>query len=316
MHMRLRRTTAAMGIALAAMAGLTACGDDGSDVDTDAQPTAAATSAAPTPPAENAVTITGVDYGYTLDKPAVDSGTAKITFANGGKDAHMLAIGLIAPGKALKDVVAALQTEGEEDDKAVLPTFADPNAGPFGTPQVLTAGSKTASWVDFKPGSYALVCFFPTPDGKPHFAAGMVNELKVNDAATTAPAPTATGEVTLTEGKLTVPDLSSGKAILKVTNAGTKNHDFTVVAPAPGKTFDQTTALVDSYFQGKAKVEEIAGVFQGGISAIKPGTSAFVEIDLKPGTYFVICTESDQDQGEGGNEHYKLAGEKFEFKVA
>ncbi len=316
MQNKLRRTSAVVGLVLATMSGLAACGDDDTDGDTNAQPSAAATSASPTPPATNEVTITGVDYGYTLDKPAVDSGTAKITFVNGGKDGHMLAIGEIAAGKTLPDVVAALQSESEDDDKAVLPTFDDDNAGPFGTPQVLTPGSKTATWVEFaKPGNYVLVCFFSTPEGKPHFAAGMVNQLVVNATATTAPAPTATAEATLADDKITVPDLSSGKAVIKVTNAGKKNHDFTVVAAALGKTFDLTITAVDTYFQGKAKVDSIAGVFQGGMSAIKPGTSTFLEIDLKPGTYYVICTESDTD--DDGKEHFRLIpGEKVEFKVA
>ena len=313
--MRLRRTTAVAGIVLAAMAGLAACGDDDTDGDTNAQPTAAATSASPTPPVENAVTITGVDYGYTLDKPDVDSGLAKLTFANGGQDAHMLAIGEIAAGKTITDVAAALKSEGEEDDKAAIPGFGSPDAGPFGTPHVLTPGSKTTAWVEFdKPGNYALVCFFPTADGKSHYEVGMINQLVVNPTATTAAAPTPTAEATLAAGKLTIPDLSSGKAVIKVTNAGKKKHDFTIVAPIPGKTLEDTTKVVDNYFQGKAKVAEIAGVFQGGIGAIKPGTSSFVEIDLKPGSYFVICTESDTD-GDG-KEHFRLANEKVEFKVA
>src|SRR5688500_2211118 len=104
MNSTIRRTAATIAMAVIAMTGLSACGDDGNDVDTDAQPTAAATSASPTPPVENAVTITGVDYGYTLDKPAVDSGLAKISFVNGGQDAHMVAIGQIAAGKTLTDV--------------------------------------------------------------------------------------------------------------------------------------------------------------------------------------------------------------------
>ncbi|HVF21093.1 MAG TPA: hypothetical protein VNA14_12750 [Mycobacteriales bacterium] len=308
---RFRRTAAMLAMVVFTTAGLSACGDDDDGANTAATPTAAATSASPI---ENAVTITGVDYGYTLDKPAVDSGSAKISFVNGGQDAHMVAIGQIAAGKTLADVNAALKSEDEKDDEAVLPSFGDEDAGPFGTPQVLSPGSRAATWVDLKPGTYALICFFPTADGKSHYEVGMLNQLVVNATPTTAPAPTPTGEATLADDKLTFPDLSSGKAVLKVTNTGTKTHDFTIVSPAAGKTFDQTIAVVDNYFQGKAKAADLAGVFQGGMSHIKPGTSTFVEIDLRSGTYFVICTESDVD-GDS-KEHFRLNGEKGEFKVA
>lgn len=299
----LRRAAATVSLVIA-VTGLAGCGDDDTDVDTDAAPTTA--------PVENAVTVTGVDYGYTLDKPAVDSGTTKISFVNAGKDAHMLEISQIAPGKTFQAALAALKTEDVKDDAGI---FVETDNYPAGAPQILTPGAKTTAYTDLKAGSYALICFFPTPDGKPHFAAGMIAEFTVNAAATTAAAPTTTGEATLTEGKITIPDLTSGKATLKVTNAGKVAHDFTVVSTPPGKTFDQVLAAVDKYFQGQGKVVDIAGVFHGGLTSMPAGTSGFLELDLPPGTYYVICTESDSDEEEG-KEHFRVGTEKVEFKVA
>jgi len=297
-----------LGLVLAATSGLAACGDDKADVDTAASPSVSSPSASAAP-VENAVTITGVDYGYTLDKPAVDSGTAKIAFVNGGKDAHMLVISQIAPGKTFKDAQAALATQDEKDDEGI---FVETDGYPAGAPQILTPGAKTTTYTNLNAGSYALICFFPTPDGKPHFAAGMLAEFTVNATATTAPAPVATAEATVVEGKITIPDLSSGKATLKVTNAGKSAHDFTVVSTPPGKTFAEVLAAVDKYFQGQGKVADIAGVFHGGLTTLPAGTSGVLELDLPPGTYYVICTEGEGD----GKEHFRVGTEKVEFKVA
>ncbi|HVE64719.1 MAG TPA: hypothetical protein VNB94_13085 [Mycobacteriales bacterium] len=312
----LRRTAASVSIALAVV-GLAGCGDDDDAGAGAGGSSSAATSAAaaPTPPpVENAVTIKGVDYGYVLDKPAVDSGTTKITFANEGKDAHMLVFGAIAAGKTFADAQAVLKTEDEKDDSAVFSNFGgDSKAGPFGTPDILTAGASTTTYTELKPGSYALICFFPTPDGKPHFAAGMLAEFTVNATATTAAAPTTTAEATLADDKITIPDLSSGKATLKVTNTGKKDHNFFLAKIPAGSTLEAQNALVAKYFMGQAKVETLGELFQGGVSALPPGSSAVLELNLSPGTYVVICTESDSD--EDGKEHFVLNGEKAPFTV-
>jgi len=304
----LRRAAVTVSLVLA-IGGLVGCGDDDSDVDAGGS-SSVVTSASPTPaPVENAVAITGVDYGYTLDKPAVDSGLTKIEFINGGKDAHMLVISQITPGKTFKDAQAALVTQDEKDDEGI---FVETDDYPAGAPQILTPGARTTTYTDLKSGSYALICFFPTPDGKAHFAAGMLAEFTVNAAATTAPAPVTTAEATVVEGTITIPDLSSGKAMLKVTNAGKSAHDFTVVSTPPGKTFADILAVVDKYFQGQGKVADIAGVFHGGLTSLPAGTSGVLELDLPPGTYYVICTEGEGD----GKEHFRVGTEKVEFKVA
>lgn len=310
MRTAVRRVAAVAATTLLTLT-LAGCGGDPADTSGSASAPVASASAPAPAPVENVVTITGVDYGYTLDKPAVDSGTTKINFVNAGKDAHMLAVAQMAPGKVLKDVIAALQSEDRKDDEAVLPSAGGDDPGVPGVPEPLSPGAKTATYTELKPGSYALICFFPTPDGRPHFLAGMVNELKVNEAATTMPVPETTAEASLTEGKITLPDLASGQATLKVSNTGKETHNFTVVAPVAGTTFDETLKLVDAYFIGKSKVDSIAGVFQGGLTALQPGASGYLELDLPAGTYYVLCTEGD---GEN-QEHFRVGGEKAEFTV-
>lgn len=288
-------------VAALALTSLAACGDDkkGSGGGDEKKEFA------------NSVSISGVDYGYVLDKQSVKAGRTRIEFKNDGKDMHMLAMAQVKAGKTFDDAKKALESEDEADDATV---FED-TEGPDGAPQILTAGEKTATFPELKAGTYALVCFFQTPDGKPHFIAGMLNQLTVESAAAEAQEVDTTAEATLADGKITLPDLSSGKATLKVSNTGAKSHDLTLVRVPEGKTFDEVLAWVDKYFQGQGKIAEAPGAFPGGMSVIPAGATGYLELDLSPGKYYAICTESADEQSDAPSEHFRNGGEKVEFTV-
>jgi hypothetical protein len=296
------RGGAALIVATLALTALGACGDDKKGSGGGDKPKAF----------ENSVSISGVDYGFIVGKPSVKAGRTRIEFKNDGKDIHMLAMQQIKPGKTFEDAKKALESEDEKDDAA----YFDPDdSGPVGAPQILTSGSKTAAYPDLKAGTYALVCYFSTAEGKPHFLAGMLNKLTVTDDAAEAVEPETDDEVTLAEGKLTIPDLSSGKATLKVRNTGTQDHDFTIARVAEGKTFDDMVAFLDKFFgQEGGKIADMPGGIAGGIGSIPAGSTYFVELDLSPGKYVAICTESTDDEKEQ-TEHFRTAGEKVEFTV-
>ena len=297
------RPTAALALAGLALATLAACGDDkksGSDTGDD-KPKAF----------ENAVSVSGVDYGYVLDKQSVKAGRTRIEFKNDGKDIHMLALAKIKAGKTFDDVKKALESEDEKDDETVV----EDSDGPPNAPQILTAGEKTVTYPVLDEGTYALVCFFfAAEQQKPHFAAGMLNQLTVTADKADDEEPETDGEVTLADGKITLPDLSKGKGTFKVTASGKEDHDFTLVRIADGKTIDDMIAFVDKFFSDQAKLADMPGAIVGGSSAIKTGQSGFVELDLSPGKYYAICTESES--GEDGKEHFRLNNEKVEFTVA
>jgi uncharacterized cupredoxin-like copper-binding protein len=299
-----------------ALTGAVACGDDGST------PKAGATSAKPTTPAASELTVGGVDYGYTLSKPSVPAGHTRLTFTNEGKDMHMLAFGELAAGKTLADAQKALASPDDADDKAVFAHYDEDEPNVSNEPDILTAGAETTTWIEFKkPGTYAMVCFFPVAGEKPrpggpppfHYERGMLNVLTVTEAttpATTLPAPTA--EATMADGKITIPDLSSGKATLKVTNSGTSDHNFFVVGLKDGKTPKDVIAWAAGYFEeGKGTLDTLPGTFNGGIGGVAPGASGILELDLPAGKYAVLCTESTDDD----KDHFDQ-GELVEFTVS
>jgi uncharacterized cupredoxin-like copper-binding protein len=316
LRVNLRKGMLPVVVAVGLAVALTACSekkkDDPAVVASGGSSSAAATTA---PPAEvNAVKIDALDYGYNVGG-TVKSGLTKITFANTGKDFHMLEMAKLKDGKTAADALAALTSDAEADDKA---TFVDPEATIDGKPSILTPGASTTSYAKLEKGAYALICFFPMPDGKTsHFQKGMVAALTVTDEETAMTEPATQGEVVTDDKKLTVPDFSSGKGTYKYTNNGSGTHALLIVQLHDGKTYEDFITWADKYFTGQAKLADRPAETWGGIEATKK--SAFLELNLPPGKYVVLDTESPEDKAEEeGGEYFRDAqgGLRAEFTVA
>ncbi|MCI0420875.1 MAG: cupredoxin domain-containing protein [Acidobacteria bacterium] len=102
-----------------------------------------------------------------------------------------------------------------------------------------------------------LVCF-----GRDGREMAWTNVAAANAVETTV-------DVTLTEYRIDMPvALQAGWTTLRTTNAGKKEHSF------------------------KIKGNELEKKLE---SHLKPGHSATLQVDLKPGTYGVSCPEDDHD---------------------
>jgi hypothetical protein len=304
---RLHRSTALLvGAALV----LTACADKKNH----STPQASSSSTTAPPVAVPAVSVDAIDYGYSVSGTAT-AGVTKITFTNKGQDFHMMGVARLKDGKTVQDFLAALKTDDEADDAAVQ---ADPDETVDGLPSVLTPGASSTTYATLQTGTYALVCFFPgKDDGQPHFLKGMVNALTVTASTGTPVEPAAQAEVTTTDTKLTVPDLTSGKGTYKYTNSGTTTHSLIFVKLHDGKTFDEMVAWLDKYFQGQAKLDDRPGDVWGGVEAT--AKTAWFDLDLPPGKYLALDTESPDSAGDAdGKEFFRDAqgGLRAEFTVA
>ena len=291
-------------VVLAVAVSLTACAED--------KKPGASSSPSTTPAEVNAVKVDAIDYGYTVSG-TVKSGLTKITFANAGKDFHMMELTKLKDGKTAADALAALNSEDEADDTA---TFVDPDATLDGKPSILTPGASTTTYARLEAGTYAMICFFPTADLKSHFELGMVNALTVTPEATAMTDPQTQGEVTTDDKKLTVPDFSSGKGTYKYTNTGTGTHALLFVKLGDGKTYNDFIAWADKYFVGDAPLADRPGDAWGGLEAT--GKTAFFELNLPPGKYVVLDTESPAGkEDEDGGEYFRDAqgGLRAEFTV-
>lgn len=131
------------------------------------------------------VDVEAIDYAFTGVPESLAAGTYAFGFANGGTEAHEMAVLRVNDGvdMELADILALSEEEAGELITFVGGTFAMP-------------GESATTFVPLDEGSYAAICFVPqgaTPDniealesgefegGPPHFTLGMVSEFSVGD---------------------------------------------------------------------------------------------------------------------------------------
>ena len=273
---------------LAAAITLAACRSDKPAGD------ASTTSAAP-PGAErtdaaggaNVVTVTTSDYRF--DAPdEIPAGLTAIRLVNNGPSLHHIQLMKFEGDKTLDDFLAALQGEHP-------PTWAIPAGGPA-PPEV---GGTSTSIEALEPGNYALICFIPAVDGMPHVAKGMSRALKVVGPSRAAAAePEADIVVKLVDYDFEVSKpLTAGKHTIRVDNAGQQPHEIAIVRLNSGKKPADFTAW------GMKPVGPAPGTIHGGLSGIMPGTHSFIEVDLPPGEYALLCFLPDAKDGKPHYEH-------------
>lgn len=124
------------------------------------------------------------EYAFVYDEDDLASGNFILDVTNVGEQAHEIVLFRLNTTEPLLDLV---QSEGEPEGLEFLGVaFWEPGeARSVALSQPLGAGR------------YAMLCFFPDPDGVPHVALGMFTEFNVGEPAITPPA---TGSAGLASG--------------------------------------------------------------------------------------------------------------------
>lgn len=268
-----------------AAAALAACNRSTPDAKTADSTTAAAST--PAPAAPNVLTITATDYAF--DAPAqIPAGFTTIRVQSNGKEVHQAALVRIEQGKTFADFAAAVKAMAKAE--APQPAWIVDAGGP--NPPMPNGTSESMQYL--APGTYAIVCFVPSPDGTPHIAKGMMRELTVTPAtAAAAPAPNADASVTLADYKFTATSpLTSGHHVVRVTNAGPQPHEVVLVKLEPGKTGKDFAQWVNG-MKGPPP-----GALLGGVAAMAPGDTVYFPADLTPGNYAFVCFVPDSKDGK------------------
>jgi plastocyanin len=272
------------------------------------------------PKLTNTLTITGSEYKFELDKPSIDEGTLQVTFNNAGKELHVVGWQRLKAGTTFQAFSEAVQKDWEsamglKEPASGLLQEQEENGVTTG---VLSPGQGNTITTNLvKAGSYALLCYIPSPDGPPHLAKGMVAGLEVK-ASTPAPTPfdvKTDGEVTMTEYSFgTLPQaLTKGKGTIKFANGGTEPHNVNLFRFEPGKTFNDLDASIKAFFEDEGPPPTAwPVVFLGGFFSIAPGTSVWLTIDLPPGTYGLDCDE----RTKAGKKHGEDLGMRVNFELA
>jgi uncharacterized cupredoxin-like copper-binding protein len=237
--------------------------------------------------ASSGVTVITTDYSF--DAPdELPAGLTTFHLVNRGPSIHHVQLVKLNGGKTVDDFMAALKAGGPP------PKWATMEGGP-NPPEI---GDTSTTTVALEPGNYAMLCFVPGPDGIPHVAKGMVRPLTVTSGAgATRAEPEADVVMKLVDYdfELSKP-IPAGRHTIRVENAGPQEHELVIVKLDSGKQ------PMDFAKWGEKMVGKPPGTLHGGSSGIKPGDKAFVEVDLTPGEYGLICFVPDSKDGKG---HYR-----------
>lgn len=292
------RVVASAAVVSAALV-LAACrsGESGRAIATDS-----ASASVPQPAGEaaggaNVVTVTAVDFRFEAPGE-IPAGLTTFKLVNSGPSLHHVQLVKLEQGKTADDFFAALKAGGPP------PTWATMAGGP-NPPE---AGGTSSVTLAMAPGNYVMLCFIPAADGMPHMMKGMVRPLTVTGTARAGVAePAADLVMKLVDFDFQLSQaLKAGRQTLRVENGGTQPHEVAIVRLEPGKE------PVDFAKWGEHPTGPAPGKLFGGVSGIMPGTHAFVEVDLPPGDYGLICFVPD---AKGGKPHF-MQGMSKRLKIS
>jgi hypothetical protein len=232
------------------------------------------------------VIIKATDFGF--ESPAqIEAGLVSLIMENEGQEPHHAQLVRLNDGVTQEQFQAALQQSAE----AVFPLVAF-----VGGPGLVDPGLSSQVTLELTPGQYILLCFIASHDGMPHLAKGMVKSFEVvahadHDHAS-APQLKADAVVKLLDFSFIMPsEVKAGQQLWQVVNEGPQVHEIMIVKLAEGKTVGDIMAFM----------HESAGtppfVNIGGLQALNPGASGWLNLDLEPGEYAALCHVPDPESG-------------------
>ena len=130
-----------------------------------------------------ALTVPMVDFAFGL--PArLPPGTETWNVVNQGRQPHVLILLELKAGKTLQDLMQVLNTPAPtEGPPPGLAAVANEYVDAFAEP-----GKRASVTLTLHPGNFVALCPVPDPaSGKPHFALGMISELRVREGAVAMP---------------------------------------------------------------------------------------------------------------------------------
>ena len=253
------------------------------------------------PPAPQVVTITASDFTFEAPRE-VPAGLTTFKLVNQGKELHHVQLVRLGEGKTVDDFMAALKAGGGPPAWATM----------AGGPNPPDRAGKSTTTLPLEAGNYAMVCFIPSPDGIPHVAKGMYRPLTVTPGDHPgAPEPSADAVIKLVDYGFELDrPLTAGHHTIRIENAGPQPHEVTIVKMEGGKK-----PIAFAHW-GEKQSGPAPGSLQGGVSAIMPGTHAFIEVDLQPGEYGLICFIPDTKDGKAHFEHGMIRTIRVESEKA
>lgn len=243
--------------------------------------------ALPAQAAANTLRIVATEYAFGAPD-TVSAGLTTIAMVNQGKEVHHAVVMRIDSGKTLADVQTSMMGNG-------IPSWISFPGGPSG----IVPGDSSNNTEVLTPGNYVLICFENSPDGKPHFAHGMIRSLVVRPAGPALPLPN--GDVTITTrdyGFDVSPPLTAGTHTVRMVNAGPQLHEVAVFRLLPGKTLTQVKGWLNGGMKGAPPMTPMGGNAGTSVGLLSNFTATFT-----PGSYILLCSVPDAKDGKPHGMH-------------
>ena len=135
-------------------------------------------------------------------------------------------------------------------------------------------------------GAYALLDFAQNGP-KPNYARGLYKRFDVAPARGAGVPPATVGEIDMRDFgfDFRLPNVFSGRGVVKITNLGKTSHEISLVRVEPGHTQHEVLSLI---LAGASKPPEWASIVEL-LSVLDPAKTAYVRLDLSPGRYVALC---------------------------
>jgi uncharacterized cupredoxin-like copper-binding protein len=243
---------------------------------------------APSGGAPIVVTITATNYAFDV-ADTLAAGATTLRLVNDGTELHHASLVRLEGGRTLSDLFAAMRSHGRPPAWAI----------DMGGPNVPAPGRTSEATVVLEPGTYAILCFIPAPDGQPHVMKGMAKQIVVVPAkGAIATLPAADVQLTLRDyGFDFSAPLTAGRHNLLVRNAADQPHEVVFVKLAPGKSVHDVVAWAKK-MEGPPPGDPI-----GGTVGLATGRENLVPLDLSPGEYGLLCFVPDAKDGKSHVAH-------------
>ncbi|HET8986061.1 MAG TPA: hypothetical protein VFN03_09915, partial [Trueperaceae bacterium] len=234
------------------------------------------------------VAVTGAEFSFAGPE-SVEAGFVNLQFTNAGQVPHHVQVVRVRDGVTMEQIQAALQ----QDAMAALPLVEM-----IGGVGVILPGQTRSVVTDFsRPGLYLEVCFVSNEEGVPHIALGMMRAFEVTapDAPVGAPDIVPDLVVRMLDFGYVIPaQVAAGPQVWQVVNDGPQAHEMAMLKILDGHTFDEVMAAMQA--GGEAAIAGLAMPF-GGVQGMNIGLSGYIDLDLEPGSYIVLCFIPDVETG-------------------
>jgi hypothetical protein len=275
MKARTRRTaTLLVGAALLGT-GAAGCGDD------DESSGGSGSAAGESQPETLAIELTGSGKELRMTAPkTVQAGLTSIRFTNSSREKHSLQLGRVDAGHEPSEVLQAgnaWASEGKPLPRWAYTEGGVPETDPGGTAQVTQT---------LAPGRYAA--FETESEGRPAVAY-----FEVTGEAADGQLPRTSARIDMKEYSFEASGLSAGRQRVLVRNTGGEPH-FVALAPLKaGKTIADVNEFLKKE-KGTPPIDEAATV---GTAVMDGGRSQVVDLELKAGSYALLCFVPDRKGG-------------------